>query len=69
MGFFFKCISVSLSHVDHNFEMADFQEQSVCIKFCFRLCKSVTETHEVLKQAFGKIALGCMQTLEQHLHF
>ena len=35
-------------------EMADFREQSACIKFCFKLRKTATECYEILKTAFGE---------------
>jgi hypothetical protein len=34
-------------------EMADFKEQRICIKFCFKLKKTAAETHRMLKEAFG----------------
>jgi hypothetical protein len=38
-------------------EMADLKEQCICVKFCFRLGKTVSETHEMLKTAFGDNAM------------
>ena len=35
-------------------EMADFREQSACIKFCFKLGKTATECYEMFKTAFGE---------------
>jgi hypothetical protein len=34
-------------------ELSTFYEQSVCVKFCFKLGKTFSETFETLKQAFG----------------
>jgi len=34
--------------------MADLREQRACIKFCFKLGKTATECHEMLKTAFEK---------------
>ncbi|UYV70076.1 CWC27 [Cordylochernes scorpioides] len=33
-------------------------EQRICIKFCFKLKKSATETYELIKEAFGDAALS-----------
>jgi len=44
--------------------MADFREQRACIKFCFKLGKTVTEFYEMLKTAFGKQAMGRSQTFQ-----
>ncbi|UYV83016.1 GVQW3 [Cordylochernes scorpioides] len=41
-----------------NFKMAIFEEQRICIKFCFKLKKSATETYELIKEAFGDAALS-----------
>ncbi|UYV64854.1 hypothetical protein LAZ67_3002172 [Cordylochernes scorpioides] len=39
--------------------MAIFEEQRICIKFCFKLKKkSDTETNELIKEAFGDAALS-----------
>jgi len=38
--------------------MADFHEQRACIKFCFKLEKTITECYEMLKTAFGEQAMG-----------
>jgi len=45
-------------------EMADFREQRVCIKFCFKLGKAAAECYEMLKTAFGEQAMGCSQTFQ-----
>ena len=42
----------------------DFREQRACIKFCFKLGKTVTECHEMLKTAFGEQATGRSQTFQ-----
>jgi hypothetical protein len=33
-------------------EMADLKEQSIYVKFCFKLGKTASETHEMLKNSF-----------------
>lgn len=38
------------------------KEQSVCIKFFFKLGYSAAKTHKMLKQAFGDDVLGRKQT-------
>ena len=44
--------------------MADFREQSACIKFCFKLGKTATECYEMLKTTFGEQAMGRSQTFQ-----
>ena len=50
-------------------EMADFREQSACIKFCFRLGETATECYEMLKTAFGEQAMGRSQTFQWFFRF
>ncbi|PNF20610.1 hypothetical protein B7P43_G04271 [Cryptotermes secundus] len=49
--------------------MADLREQHVCIKFCFKLGKTATGTHQMLKQAFGENSLGQTQTYNWYKRF
>jgi len=42
-------------------KMADVKEQWICIKFCFKLSKTASESPRMLKESFGGNALG--QTL------
>jgi hypothetical protein len=44
--------------------MTDVKKQWICIKFCFKLSKTTSETHRMLKEAFGDNALGQTQTCE-----
>jgi len=44
--------------------MTDVKEQQICIKFCFKLCKTASETHKMFKEEFGDNALDQMQTYE-----
>jgi len=44
--------------------MVDVKEQRICIKFCFKLNKTAAETHQMLKEAFGKQALSQARTFE-----
>ena len=49
--------------------MADFLEQRVCIKFCFKLGKTTTECYEMFKTAFGEQAMGHSQTFQWFSRF
>ena len=42
--------------------MSVFHEQRICVKFCVKIGKSVTETFEMLKIAFGEDAMCRTQT-------
>jgi hypothetical protein len=33
--------------------MADLKEKLICAKFCFKLGKTASQTHDILKTAFG----------------
>jgi len=44
--------------------MTDVKEQRICIKFCFKLGKMASETHGMLKEAFGDNAVRQTQTYE-----
>jgi hypothetical protein len=44
--------------------MGDFDEQCVCVKFCFQLGKTFSETFRMLKQAFADKATSRTQTHE-----
>ena len=37
-------------------KMTDVKEQRVCNKFCFKLCKTASETHSMREEAFGDSA-------------
>jgi hypothetical protein len=45
------------------------KEQRVCIKFCQKLGKTVTETYEMLQQTFGETALSRSRTFEWYSRF
>jgi len=49
--------------------MEDFEEQHVCMKFCFKLGKTVTETWKMLQQAFGDDCMNRMQCFEWYSRF
>ena len=40
------------------------KDERFCVKFCFKLEKTATETHQMLHQAYGDAALGGTQTFE-----
>jgi hypothetical protein len=44
-------------------------KQRVCIKFCVKLGKSVTETLEMLREAFGEHSLSWTVVFEWHSRF
>jgi hypothetical protein len=48
----------------YQLRLGDFQEQRVCVKFCFKLGKTVLETFRMLKQAFGDEAMSRTHTHE-----
>jgi hypothetical protein len=50
-------------------EMADLKEQRIYVKFCFRLGKTASKTHEMLKTAFGDNAMERTQTFELFCRF
>ena len=38
--------------------MCESTEQRICIKFCFKIGKTATETYQLLQQAYGEDAMG-----------
>src|SRR5215469_11371107 len=49
--------------------MKDLEEQRVCVKFCFRLGKTFTETFQMLQQAYGEDCLSRTQCYEWYQRF
>ena len=49
--------------------MDDFHEQRICVKMCFKLGKSFSETFEMLKQAFEDEAMGRTQSHKWYIRF
>jgi len=43
------------------FTMCESTEQRICIKFCFKIGKTATETYQLLQQAYGEDAMGRTQ--------
>ena len=51
------------------FTMCECTEQSICIKFCFKIGKPATETYPLLHQAFGEDAVGRTQVFDWFRRF
>ena len=49
--------------------MMDLEEQRFCVKFCFKLGKTFTETFQMLQQAYGEDCLSRTQCHEWHQRF
>jgi hypothetical protein len=49
--------------------MTDVKKQWICIKFCFKLGSTPSETNRTFREAFGDNALGQTQTYESFKHF
>ena len=49
--------------------MKDLEEQCVCVKFCFKLGKTFTETFQMLKQVYGEDCLSRTQCREWYQRF
>lgn len=50
-------------------EMADVNEQRICIKFCLKLHKTAAETHRMLQEAFGDAAMSQSRTFLWYKRF
>jgi len=44
-------------------------EQRICIKFCFKIGKTATETYKLLQQAYGEDAMGRTQAFDWFRRF
>jgi len=44
-------------------------EQRICIKFCFKIGKTATETYQLLQQAYGEDAMGRTQVFDWFRRF
>jgi hypothetical protein len=49
--------------------MSEFHEQRINFKFCVKLGKTFTKTHEMLKQVYGDQCVGRMQCFEWFKRF
>jgi len=46
------------------FTMCESTEQRICIKFCFKIGKTATETYQLFQQAYGEDAMSRTQVLD-----
>ena len=44
--------------------MCESTEERICIKFCFKIGKTTTETYQLLQQAYGEDAMGRTQVFD-----
>jgi len=51
------------------FMMCESTEQRICIKFCFKIGKTATETYQLLQQAYGEEAMGHKQVFDWFCQF
>jgi len=51
------------------FPMFECTEQRICIKFCFKIGKTATETYQLLQQAYGEDAMGRAQVFDWFRRF
>ena len=51
------------------FTMCESTEQRICIKFCFKIRKTTTETYQLLQQAYGEDAMGRTQVFDWFRRF
>ena len=51
------------------FTMCESTEQHICIKFCFKIRKTITETCQLFQQAFGEDAMGRTRVFDWFLQF
>jgi len=49
--------------------MKNLEEQRVCVKFCFKLGKTATETWKMLQQAFEDDCMSRTQCFEWYSRF
>ncbi|GFU32120.1 hypothetical protein TNCV_3833561 [Trichonephila clavipes] len=49
--------------------MCENTDQRICIKFCFKLGKTDTETYEMMKTAFGDEAMSRARVFKWFLPF
>ena len=56
-------------YVIATFTMCESTEQRICIKFCFKIGKTVTETYQLLQQAYGEDKMGRTQVFDRFRRF
>ena len=52
-----------------DFYECESTEQRICIKFCFKIGKTATETYQLLYQTYGEDALGSTQVFDWFRRF
>jgi len=62
-----RCLLLCLLHEICDFLLAILKEQSIYIKFGFKLEYTALSMHEMLKTAFGNYVMGTAQTSEWFL--
>jgi len=63
------CGSNTCFYVIAIFTMCESTEQSICIKFCFKIRKTAKETYQLLLQAYGEDAVGCTRVSDWFRRF
>jgi len=63
-----RCVS-AVWRLYQTAKITNVKEQWICIKFCFKLSKTASETHSMLEEAFHDNALGQTQTYERFKRF
>jgi hypothetical protein len=58
------CGSNTCVYVIVIFTMCESTKQSICIKFCFKIGKTATETYQLLHQAYGEDAMSHTQVTD-----
>jgi hypothetical protein len=66
---FYKCLFGVVYVTVAIFTMDPRKEQTVCIKFCANLGKSVTENLTMIQQAFGDQSLSSARVFQWHARF
>jgi len=51
------------------FTMCESTEQRICIKFCFKIGETATETYQLLQQAYGEDTMGRTQVFDWFRRF
>jgi len=51
------------------FMMCESTEQRICIKFCFKIRKTATETYQLLQQTYGEDTMGRTQVFDWFRQF
>jgi len=49
--------------------MCESTEKCICIKFCFKIGKTATETYQLWQQAYGEDAMGRTQVFDWFRRF